>query len=81
MKKLWLTLFVLLAAAMAPKAHAYLDPASGSMVLQLIVGGIAGAAVVLKLYWHKFLGLFGIKKKDSDDSLAADPVAMDNDES
>ena len=45
---------------------AYLDPASGSLLLQLILGGVAGLALVLKLFWHRILGLFGIKKKTDD---------------
>ena len=43
---------------------AYLDPASGSLLLQLILGGVAGAALVLKLFWHRILSLFGKKPKD-----------------
>jgi hypothetical protein len=35
-------------------AWAYLDPGTGSMMLQLLLGGIAGAMVVGKLYWHRF---------------------------
>jgi hypothetical protein len=42
---------------------AYLDPGTGSMILQLLLGGIAGVAIVLKLYWQRFLSLF--KKKSS----------------
>jgi hypothetical protein len=34
-------------------AWAYLDPGTGSMILQLLLGGIAGAMVVGKLYWHR----------------------------
>jgi hypothetical protein len=37
-------------------AWAYLDPGTGSMLLQLLLGGIAGAIVVGKLYWHRFRG-------------------------
>lgn len=33
--------------------HAYLDPGSGSMFLQLLLGGVAGVGVILKLYWHR----------------------------
>ncbi len=40
-------------------AYAYLDPGTGSMVLQLLLGGIAGALVVGKLYWHRFKSMFG----------------------
>jgi hypothetical protein len=35
-------------------AWAYLDPGTGSMILQLLLGGIAGGMVVGKLYWHRF---------------------------
>ncbi len=34
-------------------AHAYLDPGTGSMMLQLLLGGVAGALVVLRLYWYR----------------------------
>lgn len=34
-------------------AHAYLDPGTGSFVLQMLIGGIAGGMVVLKMYWAK----------------------------
>ena len=57
-------------ALVALPAQAYLDPASGSMIVQLIVGGVAGLAVVIKLYWHKLLGLFGMKKEKHDDPAA-----------
>jgi hypothetical protein len=34
----------------------YLDPGAGSLVLQLILGGIAGALVSLKLFWRRGRG-------------------------
>jgi len=40
-------------------AYAYLDPGTGSVLLQLLLGGLAGLALVGKLYWHKFLSLIG----------------------
>ena len=46
-------------------AYAYLDPATGSMLLQMIIGGIAGALVMIKLYWTNLkIFLFGAKSKD-----------------
>ena len=41
-------------------AHAYLDPGTGSLILQVILGGIAGAAVAIKLFWHRILAFFGL---------------------
>jgi hypothetical protein len=34
----------------------YVDPGAGSLVLQLILGGIAGALVSLKLFWGRLRG-------------------------
>jgi hypothetical protein len=47
----------------ASSAHAYLDPGTGSMILQVLLGGIAGMAVAIKLYWHKFLALSGVGRQ------------------
>jgi hypothetical protein len=41
-----------------PQVLAYLDPGTGSMLVQLIVGGFAAAGVALKLYWRRFTILF-----------------------
>ncbi len=41
---------------------AYIDPGSGSMILQMILGGLAAAAVFLKLFWHRLLVFLRIRK-------------------
>jgi hypothetical protein len=43
---------------------AYLDPGSGSMLVQLLVGGIAAAGVALKLYWYKILRVLRLRKDE-----------------
>jgi hypothetical protein len=43
---------------------AYLDPGTGSMLVQLLVGGVAAAGVALKLYWHRVLRLLRIRKPE-----------------
>ncbi|NJB67176.1 hypothetical protein GGQ74_000816 [Desulfobaculum xiamenense] len=45
-------------------AWAYLDPGTGSMLLQLLLGGVAGLAVVLKLFWHRIRRLFRPGERD-----------------
>ena len=45
---------------------AYLDPASGSLLLQLVLGGVAGLALVLKLFWHRILRVLDIKRPDDE---------------
>lgn len=44
-------------------ALAYLDPGTGSALLQGIIGGLAAIGVVLKLYWHRVLRILGIRKE------------------
>ena len=48
------------------EALAYLDPGSGSMMLQLLLGGVVGIAAILKLYWNSFADLFRRKKHQND---------------
>ena len=40
------------------QAYAYLDPGTGSLVLQLLIGGILGALVTIKMYWTKIKNYF-----------------------
>ena len=55
-----ITVFVLLSGI---PAYAYLDPGSGSMLLQLLLGGGAALVVILKLYLNRFASLFRIGEK------------------
>ena len=43
-------------------ANAYLDPGTGSMILQVVLGGIAGIAILGKLFWNRFKELFKFNK-------------------
>ncbi len=47
---------------MARPAHAYLNPETGSMILQLLLGGVAGLIVLMRLYWHKLLSVLRLRK-------------------
>ena len=42
-----------------PHAQAYLDPGAGSILLQALIGGVAAALVLTKLYWTRLKGFFG----------------------
>lgn len=53
-------------ACLAPSsAHAYLDPGTGSMVLQIVLGGVAGALVIVKIYWARVRSFFSRRREDS----------------
>lgn len=53
-------------------AYAYLDPGSGSYVIQMVIAVGLGAAVVLRGGWHRIKGLiagiFSKGKQGEDDS-------------
>lgn len=34
-------------------AAAYLDPGTGSMLLQVLLGGVAAIGVIARLYWRR----------------------------
>ena len=42
---------------------AYLDPGSASMILQMLAGGLAAAAVSIKLFWKRILHFLHIKRE------------------
>lgn len=66
MKFLYLSALVVWCMLMSERpAHAYLDPGSGSMFLQLVLGGVAGVGLIVKLYWRKLLSFVGLRPRDN----------------
>jgi len=45
----------------------YLDPGSGSVLLQLILAAVLGLGVVLRTQWSKIKSLFGGKDASQED--------------
>jgi hypothetical protein len=58
-----LILAIVLFAALTTPAYAYIDPGSGSMILQGVLAAIVAIAVTIKLWWHRLLVLLGIRKR------------------
>jgi hypothetical protein len=56
-------IMVIIAVFIATPAYAYLDPGTGSAILQGILGALAAIAVVTKLYWYRILRFLGLSKK------------------
>lgn len=54
------------------RSPAYLDPGSGSMILQILLGGVAGIAVALRLSWHRISGVLRFGRKPSGETLTDD---------
>ncbi|WP_236864513.1 hypothetical protein [Candidatus Hydrogenosomobacter endosymbioticus] len=51
-----LVLFVMF--AFSADAHAYIDPSTGGILVQLLVGGVVGAMAVLRLCWGNVKNFF-----------------------
>ncbi|MBR9859233.1 hypothetical protein GYB22_00480 [bacterium] len=49
-----------------PSAFAYLDPGSGSYILQMIIAGVLGGFYAIKLYWNKIINFIKGNSNDSD---------------
>jgi len=45
----------------------YLDPGSGSFLIQLLIAALLGLAVAVRASWSKIKGWFGIKSKTDED--------------
>ena len=58
----------LLGLTVSAPSHAYLDPGTGSIILQSILAGIAVAMGVLRLYWHRFKSFIGSITGSSSDA-------------
>jgi len=56
------------------KQNLYLDPGSGSFLLQLLIAGLIGLGIALRASWGKIRKMFG--KGQAEDNISED----DNDE-
>ena len=60
---------------------AYLDAASGSMIVQAVVAGVAGVAVFAKIFWRRLTSPFRRKSEAAPQaSTTQEPVGAKGDE-
>lgn len=56
---------------------AYIDPGTGSFLLQVLAGGFLGALVALRMYWQRLKawigGLFGRKPAEASTDSVGPP--------
>jgi hypothetical protein len=45
----------------------YLDPGSGSFLIQLLIAALLGAAIAIRASWSRIKGWFGIRPKAEKD--------------
>jgi len=60
-------LMVAIAWLPARDAHAYLDPGTGSFLLQAVIALVMGALLTLKLYWQRVKSFFVSTPADRED--------------
>jgi hypothetical protein len=53
-----LLLLTLLLLALPSVAHAYLDPGTGSYVVQLLIGTLLGGLFALGMFWRRVVASF-----------------------
>ncbi len=68
---------ILFLSSFSLNAFAYLDPGTGSLILQGLIAGIAMAGITIKTYWYKLCSMFGKSQPKSlldedDDKLSTD---------
>ena len=61
----WALYLGLLASMLwVPVANAYIDPGSGSIIFQVVVGAALAISVGLKVFWRRIVGFFSRKDVD-----------------
>ncbi len=56
-------LLAVLAMSLTPTlAHAYLDPGTGSAMIQGLIAAIAAIGLTLKVYWHRVLAFLRLRR-------------------
>lgn len=53
-----LVAMVVLVSSADGTLHAYLDPGTGSIVIQAVIAGVVGALAAVRLYWHRLRSIF-----------------------
>ncbi len=53
----------LLGTFVSSEAYAYIDPGSGSMIFQMLVGVLVGVGITIKIYWTRLKFKFQEKFK------------------
>lgn len=70
-----LTIGTVAFAALTTPAYAYLDPGTGSMILQAIIGAVAVGTASMSLFWHRVKSFFSSTSQPADSASAAEKDA------
>jgi hypothetical protein len=59
----------------------YLDPGTGSLLIQIIIGGALGVGLALSVFWKKIKRLFSKNKLEDNEIFDPTDISADIDES
>jgi hypothetical protein len=51
-----------------PRTLAYLDPGSGSLIVQMLIAAIVGGGLLLRTFWSKLTGKSKKAEEDMDET-------------
>ncbi len=54
-------------------AAAYLDPGTGGMLIQLLLAGLAGLVIWIKMNWRRFTRKLGLRRPDAEEEEKPEP--------
>ena len=54
-----------------PAFALYIDPTAAGLGLQMLLGGVVGGLVTIKLFWGRFLSLFGRAEQETEEASAS----------
>lgn len=67
MKAIFAIVVLILALCFSPDAYAYLDPGSGSYMLQILLGTLVAGFFAIKHYWHRLKYFFKERFRKKED--------------
>ena len=54
-----------------PNASGYIDPGTGSIIVQMIIGGLVGVGIAVKVFWFRIKSALspGFKRNNDDEDI------------
>ena len=54
-----------------PDVFAYIDPGTGSIIIQMIIGGLVGTGIAVKVFWYRIKSALSpsFKRNNSDEDI------------
>ncbi len=71
-------LFCFILLACPTTAHAYIDPGTGSLIVQVIIGVTLSALFAIKIYWQKLKLFFYRRKSTNPETVIKEGSKVEN---